>query len=93
MISVISSLTPITTSIPLIGVLSLTAVKDAYDDYVSEIFLFYYYKKEIIKILIERYCQIKIIYLLHFSLYLILIVTIIGNISDFQHNSFLNRFL
>ncbi len=35
MISVISSLTPITTSIPLIGVLSLTAVKDAYDDYVS----------------------------------------------------------
>lgn len=35
MISVISSLTPITTSIPLIGVLSLTAIKDAYDDYVS----------------------------------------------------------
>ncbi|XP_065215158.1 phospholipid-transporting ATPase ID isoform X2 [Planococcus citri] len=33
MISVISSLTPITTSIPLIGVLSLTAIKDAYDDY------------------------------------------------------------
>ncbi|XP_046677683.1 phospholipid-transporting ATPase ID isoform X2 [Homalodisca vitripennis] len=32
MISVISSLTPITTAVPLIGVLSLTAVKDAYDD-------------------------------------------------------------
>jgi len=41
MISVISSLTPITTSIPLIGVLSLTAIKDAYDDYVSTLlFLF-----------------------------------------------------
>lgn len=38
MISVISSLTPITTSIPLIGVLSLTAIKDAYDDYVSTAF-------------------------------------------------------
>lgn len=34
MISIISSLTPITTSIPLIGVLTITAIKDAYDDYV-----------------------------------------------------------
>lgn len=33
MIPVISSLTPITTGIPLIGVLALTAIKDAYDDY------------------------------------------------------------
>ncbi|KAL1117506.1 hypothetical protein AAG570_003825, partial [Ranatra chinensis] len=33
MINVISSLTPITTVVPLIGVLSLTAVKDAYDDF------------------------------------------------------------
>ncbi|XP_014251342.1 phospholipid-transporting ATPase ID [Cimex lectularius] len=33
MINVISSLTPITTAIPLIGVLCLTAIKDAYDDY------------------------------------------------------------
>lgn len=41
MISVISSLTPITTSIPLIGVLSLTAIKDAYDDYVSSYTFFY----------------------------------------------------
>ncbi|XP_015596375.1 phospholipid-transporting ATPase ID isoform X2 [Cephus cinctus] len=32
-IPAISSLTPITTAIPLIGVLMLTAVKDAYDDY------------------------------------------------------------
>lgn len=32
----ISSLTPVTTAIPLIGVLALTAVKDAYDDIVSE---------------------------------------------------------
>ena len=31
----ISSLTPVTTAVPLIGVLSLTAVKDAYDDIVS----------------------------------------------------------
>lgn len=31
----ISSLTPVTTAIPLIGVLALTAVKDAYDDIVS----------------------------------------------------------
>lgn len=33
MINVISSLTPITTAVPLIGVLCLTAIKDAYDDY------------------------------------------------------------
>ena len=31
----ISSLTPITTAVPLIGVLALTAIKDAYDDFVS----------------------------------------------------------
>jgi len=35
-IPAISSLTPITTAVPLIGVLALTAVKDAYDDFVSE---------------------------------------------------------
>jgi len=35
MIPAISSLTPVTTAVPLIGVLALTAVKDAYDDYVS----------------------------------------------------------
>lgn len=35
LIPAISSLTPITTAIPLIGVLALTAVKDAYDDIVS----------------------------------------------------------
>lgn len=35
LIPAISSLTPITTAIPLIGVLTLTAVKDAYDDIVS----------------------------------------------------------
>jgi hypothetical protein len=35
----ISSLTPVTTAVPLIGVLLLTAIKDAYDDFVS-IFLF-----------------------------------------------------
>lgn len=39
MIPAISSLTPITTAIPLIGVLTLTAVKDAYDDFVSIFFL------------------------------------------------------
>ncbi|KAJ8673481.1 hypothetical protein QAD02_004743, partial [Eretmocerus hayati] len=33
LIPAISSLTPVTTAIPLIGVLTLTAVKDAYDDY------------------------------------------------------------
>ncbi|KAH9632831.1 hypothetical protein HF086_005886 [Spodoptera exigua] len=33
LIPAISSLTPITTAIPLIGVLALTAVKDAYDDF------------------------------------------------------------
>lgn len=38
MIPAISSLTPITTAIPLIGVLTLTAVKDAYDDFVSIFF-------------------------------------------------------
>lgn len=37
MIPAISSLTPITTAIPLIGVLTLTAVKDAYDDFVSSL--------------------------------------------------------
>ena len=36
-IPVISSLTPVTTAVPLIGVLSLTAIKDAYDDIVSPI--------------------------------------------------------
>jgi hypothetical protein len=35
MIPAISSLTPVTTAVPLIGVLALTAIKDAYDDYVS----------------------------------------------------------
>jgi hypothetical protein len=35
-IPAISSLTPITTAVPLIGVLALTAVKDAYDDFVSD---------------------------------------------------------
>lgn len=40
MIPVISSLTPVTTALPLIGVLGLTAVKDAYDDFVSGIFYF-----------------------------------------------------
>ena len=34
-IPVISSLTPYTTALPLIGVLLLTAIKDAYDDIVS----------------------------------------------------------
>ncbi|XP_011498734.1 PREDICTED: phospholipid-transporting ATPase ID isoform X3 [Ceratosolen solmsi marchali] len=33
LIPAISSLTPVTTAIPLIGVLTLTAVKDAYDDF------------------------------------------------------------
>ena len=32
LIDVISSLTPVTTAVPLIGVLALTAIKDAYDD-------------------------------------------------------------
>ena len=35
----ISSLTPVTTAVPLIGVLSLTAIKYAYDDVVSLQFL------------------------------------------------------
>lgn len=34
LVPAISSLTPVTTAIPLIGVLTLTAVKDAYDDIV-----------------------------------------------------------
>lgn len=33
LIPAISSLTPVTTAIPLIGVLTLTAIKDAYDDF------------------------------------------------------------
>lgn len=33
LIPAISSLTPVTTAVPLIGVLSLTAIKDAYDDF------------------------------------------------------------
>lgn len=37
LIPAISSLTPVTTAIPLIGVLTLTAVKDAYDDIVSNL--------------------------------------------------------
>lgn len=43
MIPAISSLTPITTAIPLIGVLTLTAVKDAYDDFVSVPRLAFFY--------------------------------------------------
>lgn len=35
LIPAISSLTPVTTALPLIGVLGLTAIKDAYDDIVS----------------------------------------------------------
>lgn len=34
LIPAISSLTPVTTALPLIGVLGLTAIKDAYDDIV-----------------------------------------------------------
>ena len=37
LIPAISSLTPVTTAIPLIGVLMLTAIKDAYDDFVSNV--------------------------------------------------------
>ncbi len=36
LIDVISSLTPVTTAVPLIGVLALTAIKDAYDDIVRK---------------------------------------------------------
>ena len=36
LIPVISSLTPVTTAVPLVGVLLLTAIKDAYDDIVSK---------------------------------------------------------
>lgn len=39
LIPIISSLTPITTAVPLIFVLTLTAFKDAIDDIVSAIFL------------------------------------------------------
>ena len=35
LIDVISSLTPVTTAVPLVGVLALIAIKDAYDDIVS----------------------------------------------------------
>lgn len=54
MIPAISSLTPITTAIPLIGVLTLTAVKDAYDDFVSipHDQCSYYFLLHFIKILI-----------------------------------------
>lgn len=38
MIPVISSLTPYTTVFPLLLVLTLTATKDAYDDWVSKKF-------------------------------------------------------
>lgn len=37
LIPAISSLTPVTTALPLLGVLMLTAAKDGYDDYVSAI--------------------------------------------------------
>ena len=37
----ISSLTPVTTAVPLIGVLLLTAIKDAYDDFVSYSFIYF----------------------------------------------------
>ena len=40
----ISSLTPITTLLPLIGVLSLTALKDGYDEVVSALFVIYYWR-------------------------------------------------
>lgn len=40
LIPAISSLTPVTTALPLIGVLGLTAIKDAYDDIVS-LYCFY----------------------------------------------------
>ena len=39
LIDVISSLTPVTTAVPLIGVLLLIAIKDAYDDIVSKHYL------------------------------------------------------
>nr|XP_027211910.1 phospholipid-transporting ATPase ID-like [Penaeus vannamei] len=35
LIPVISSLTPVTTAVPLIGVLMVTGIKDAYDDYTN----------------------------------------------------------
>ena len=35
----ISSLTPLTTAVPLFLVLALTAIKDAYDDFVSDSFI------------------------------------------------------
>ena len=41
----ISSLTPITTLLPLVGVLALTALKDGYDDIVSSTLLFDDFRK------------------------------------------------
>ena len=41
----ISSLTPITTLLPLVGVLALTALKDGYDDIVSPTMLFDYLRR------------------------------------------------
>ena len=37
LIPVISSLTPITTLLPLVGVLTITGLKDAYDDVVRKL--------------------------------------------------------
>ena len=56
----ISSLTPVTTAVPLIGVLALSAVKDAYDDIVS--FFFTFHEKSAlapIVLYIARYFRIR----------------------------------
>ena len=60
LIPIISSLTPVTTAVPLIGVLSLTAIKDAYDDIVS-----YFLEVDVVELLTDDktkllHCNFKI---------------------------------
>ena len=49
----ISSLTPITTLLPLVGVLTITGLKDAYDDLVRTYYFIFMIKDMIITIPIK----------------------------------------
>ena len=53
----ISSLTPITTLLPLVGVLSLTALKDGYDEVVSAPNLVKLYKNPLLASWTPGYCE------------------------------------
>ena len=64
LIDVISSLTPVTTAVPLVGVLTLIAIKDGYHDIVSR-FNFFFFSM----ISIEKFVDLNFFFYQKFSFF------------------------